>query len=244
MTRRSLVILLLVVCTACKPAQKQPGAPKSAVPQVRATVVTIRTAIQPANRTTTQTLVIAGDKARNTGEVDTWRLFDTKANTVTYVDDVAKTIRTEEVGALLQKRRATLAGALPAHYPRATLVRTGQRKALHGANAEEHVIEVGAYKRELWLAEPAAIPDGLFAMMLASDSLSSPLAPMMRTVDDALTRTRGFPLVDRTELPHGNTKLVVERAVVSIAQREVPAAILQPPRGYRDLTPPKKPAAP
>ncbi|HEX2123002.1 MAG TPA: hypothetical protein VHL59_15320 [Thermoanaerobaculia bacterium] len=244
MTRRSLVILLLLVCTGCKETQKQPAAPKSAGgPRVRATVVTIRTTIQPANQTSNQTIVIAGDKARNTGELDVWRIFDMKANTVTYVDDTARTIRTEELSAILQKRRAALAGALPPHYPRVRLARTGQQKAILGVKADEHVMKLGAYKRELWLAEAPAIPAGLFAMMLASDGPSSPLAPMMRSVDDALTRTRAFPLLDRTELPHGKDKLVVERAVTAIAQREVPAAILEPPRGYRDLTLPKKPAA-
>jgi hypothetical protein len=234
---------LLLVCIACKPAPPKPAAKPVAGPQVRATVVTIRTTIQPGDRTYTHSLVIAGDRARFTGEVDTWRIFDAKANTITYVDDLAKTIRTEPLAALVRKRRTTLAGALPPHFPRARLAKNGTRKPILGLTAEQTVVEVGAYRRELWIADHPAIPDGLFAMMLASDEPSSPLAPMMRSVDEALLQVKGFPLLEHAEVPYGKVKSVVERSVTGIAQRDVPEAMITPPRGYEDVTP-KTPAPP
>ena len=209
---------------------------------MRATVVTIRTTVAPDSKTFDDTLVIAGDRARSTGEHDTWRLFDTKADTVTYVDDVEKTIRTEPLASIVKTRGATLAAALPAHYPRAKLARTKERKTLLGANAQQVVIQSGDYRRELWLGEHPQIPRGLFAMMHASDTPSSPLAPMMRAVDEVLMRERGFPLSDRTEVPLGNTKLVVERTVTGIAQKEIPETLLALPKDYKDLTPKPKPA--
>lgn len=236
-TRRFLLILLAVCIAACKPAPK-PAATKSgaAGPQIAATVVSIRATAEPGNKVTTHELLIANGRARSTREQDVWRLFDTKAGTVTTVDDIEKTIRVDQLQALLQRRRATLAAAIPAHYPRATLTR-GQRKPILGANAQQTVIKVGTYQRELWIADHPSIPDELFAMMLASDAPSTPLAPIVRRVDEELLRVRGFPLADRAELPYGDAKMVSERTVTGIAPRQVPEAMLAVPRGYRDLTP-------
>lgn len=230
---RSLAFLLAIaVCVSCKPAQ-QP-ARTAAGPQVRATVVTIRTTIQPADKTHTHTIVIAGDRARSTAEHDTWRLFDTKARTVTFVDDVARTVKTEALQTVVQRRNAANAAALPSHYPRVTLARTDERRTMQGAEAEKVTIASGRYTRELWLAEHPSIPRDLFAMMHASEAPSSPLAPMMRDVDRALVTEEGFPLLDRTTVPMGAGELVVERAVVGIAQRDVPQSLLAIPNGYED----------
>ena len=201
---------------------------------MRATVVTIRTTIQPDNKTYTHTLVIGDGRARSTAELDQWRLFDTRKKSITFVDDVAKTTRTVPLDELLKEHRAKLAESLPEHYPRARVTST----------ADGLRIEVGGYRRELKLADQRAIPDDLFAMMQASDSASSPLAPMMRAADDALTRTRAFPMLDRSELPYGNKKLVIDREVVGIAEQNVPQSMLRMPDGYRDLTPKPRAATP
>lgn len=237
--RRVAVLLLFAICLSCKPAQDEPKKTPGAVPQVRAIAVAIRTIAVGAKKSEYD-VVIAGDLARSTGEVDTWRLFDTKLNTVTYVDDVERTIRTEPLAEILERRKATLATTLPTHYPRAKVTRTNQRQQLHHVSAEQTVITSGDYKRELWLADHPQIPRGLFAMMVASDTPTSPLAPMMRSVDEVLTSERGFPFLDRTEVPFGGEKMVVERTVTSIAQRDVPQSLFELPKGYKDLTP--KPA--
>jgi len=231
-------LLLIAICIACKPAT-EPAANKTSAagPTVRANVISIRTVEQPEQRTLTHTIVVAGDRARDTSEHDVWRLFDTKANTVTFVDDIARTYRIESLQALLTQRRAATSQPLPPHYPRAKLVRPGTKKPLQGATAELMVIETGAYKRELWLGEHPAIPRGLFAMMHASEPPTLPLAPMMRHVDEVLMTARGFPLADRSEVPNGKARLVVDRSVTGIAPKDVPEALFAIPRGYRDLSP-------
>lgn len=239
MTRR-IAILLTLVCVACKPDAPKPAA-ADAVPQVRATVVTIRTTVEPEKRTLTRTLVIAGGKARDTGELDVWRLYDVEGGRVTFVDDLARTVRTESLQSLARRKRAALASSLPAHYPRLRLNRTGETRAIAGATAERNVIAHGGYERELWLAEHPAIPPGLFALMLASERPTTPLAPMMRAVEDALLATRAFPLLDRSEIDLGENDIVIEQSVVGVTQRDVPRALLEVPRGYKDLTP--RPAA-
>jgi hypothetical protein len=240
---RRLAIFVVAVCISCKqaPPPKQ-ARPASAGPQVAATVVTIRTNVEPGKKTHTHALVVIGDRARSTGELDTWRLFDTEKDTVTFVDDVAKTYRVEKLQDEVKQRRSALAASLPPHYPRLQLRRTGTKKPLQGVNAEQSVIEGKGYRRELWLAEHPSIPRRLFAMMHASERPSSPLAPMMRPVDEALLSTRGYPLVDRAEITYGNQKMVVDRTVVSIEKKQVAETALTIPRDYKDLTP--KPAPP
>src|SRR5687768_13484493 len=140
-TPRVALLLSIAIFSACKPAPPQPAAPKAVGPTVRATVV-------------------AGDRVRDTGERDVWRLFDTKANTVTFVDEIARTVRTEPLNAIIAQRRALTANGLPPHYPRVRLLRPGTKRPIQGVTAELMVIESGAYKRELWLAEHPAIPRG------------------------------------------------------------------------------------
>ena len=199
---------------------------------MRATVVTIRTSIQPDKRTFDTTLVIAGGRARDTSDRDAWRVYDTKARTVTFVDDVEKTVRTEPLATILQRKKQALAAVLPAHFPHARITR-GTSKTIQGVNAESSVIEAGTYRRELWLGEHRAIPRDLFAMMLAAETPSTPLAPMMREVDAALANMHGFPLAEDAEVAYGKSKMTIERTVVSIVEKDVPEALVTAPRNYR-----------
>lgn len=218
-------LLLVLLCAACNkpqaPKTSQPAAP--AGPSVRATVVTIRTTIQPGNRQLTHTLSIANGRARAGNEVDSWRLYDVEHNAVTYVDDLAHTYRTVPMAKLLATRKQALAGAVPDMLPRATMAATGAKKTLQGVEAREYVITMGGYQRHLWIATHSAIPPQLFAMMQASDEVVSPLAATTRAADDVMTTLRGFPLADHAELQIGDKTMVVDREVISIEQRDVPA---------------------
>lgn len=238
--RWQAVLLCLALCVACKPSPP-PAARGAAGPVLTATVVTIRTTAQPEKKTWNRSIVIAGDRARITAERDAWRLFDLKAGTVTFVDEVEKTVRNEPLKDLVKRRGSANDTALPAHYPRAELVRSQKRRPMQGVTAESLTIRAGAYERELWMAEHPSIPRGLFAMMHLSEPQTSPLAPMMRAVDDAIAPMPGFPLLDRTVVPLGNRQMVIEHTVTGIVQRQVPESLLAIPKGYRDLTP--KPAA-
>ena len=95
---------------------------------------------------------------------------------------------------------------------------------LLGVEASENLIRLGGYQRHIWMAKHPALPDDLFAMAEASLTRASPLAGVARAADDALMSVQGFPFVDHAELPYGNKKLVVERSVVKIEQRDVPLA--------------------
>lgn len=237
---RLCLIAALLLATACKRDAQQPGRRAQAAkgPQSQATVVTIRTTV--GNATTAHAIVIASNRARSTDEQDEWRLYDLRANTVTFVDDVEKTYRTEKLDALLAQRRVRLANALPGHIPQVRFAQTQEAKPLHGVNAQRAIVSANGYRRELWLGKHPAIPPRLFAMMQASAPPSTELAPMMRAADAALLEVEGFPLIDHSEV----AGIVVDRSVASIEQKPVADALLAIPRDYKDVTPKPKPTAP
>lgn len=209
--------MALALGFGCQPPARTTSG-TTAVPQVRATVITIRTIVQPSNETSVHTIVIGKEVARSTNEVQRWRLFDFKKNRVLFLDDVDRTYRRETVQSLIARHP---------EKPRAELVPTPERRSILGVTAVKTLIQIGGYQRELWIGEHPAIPPQLFAMMEASEGRPS-----------LLTAVRGFPLADHSELPYGTEKFVADRAVVSVVSRDVPASILQIPRGYRDVTAP------
>ena len=228
---RAGLILLLFSCA--QPA-RQP-AQSSNEPKIHATVVTIQTSIQPANKTYTHTLFIANDRARSGDEVDEWRLFDFARKRVTFVDDLTGTYRNEPFDEVVTSHRAGMARSVPDEMPRAQFSVTGAQKTLQGVAARQSIIRLGAYQRELWIASHPLIPEGLFAMLQASEPVSSPLAGVMRAVDDALLGVKGFPIADHAELPYENQKLVVDNTIVKIDQRDVPASWLNVRADYKEL---------
>jgi hypothetical protein len=204
---------------------------------VRATVLTIQTTIQPANKTFTHTVVIANNRARSTDEVDQWRLFDFAQNQVTYVDDIAHTIRVQSFTDAIAARRAAIARPLPDGMPRAQFVVTNSQKTLQGVVTKQSVIRLGAYQRELWIGSHPLIPRGLFAILEAAEPASSPLAGITRTSDEALMEVQGFPFADHSELTYENKKLIVDNTVVKIEQRDIAATLLEVSSKYVEVKP-------
>lgn len=233
MTLSSRAGLILLLFSCAQPA-RQPAQPSNE-PKIHATVVTIQTSIQPANKTYTHTLFIANDRARSGDEVDEWRLFDFARKRVTFVDDLTGTYRNEPFDEVVTSHRAGMARSVPDEMPRAQFSVTGAQKTLQGLAAKQSIIRLGAYQRELWIASHPLIPEGLFAMLQASEPVSSPLAGVMRAADDALLGVKGFPIADHAELPYENQKLVVDNTIVKIDQRDVPASWLNVRADYKEL---------
>jgi hypothetical protein len=205
---------------------------------MRATVLTVQTLTEPGHKTTSHEIVIAKGRARSTDELDEWRLYDLDRNTVTFVDDLARTVRTVGVADAATARRAAVAAPVPDGMPRATFAETNVSKPLQGIIARQSVVKLGGYQRELWIANHPLIPPRLFAAMQATQPATTPLAPVMRAADEALLDVKGFPLADHAELPYGNSRLIVHSAVTKIEQRDVPQALLTIPPGYKDVTAP------
>lgn len=228
------VALLFIGCD--KPAPKRTGQAAGAVPQVRATVVTVRTTIQPANRNIAHTIVIGEAMARSTDEADTWRLYDLRQNRVTFVDDIDKTYRTMSLESLIAARRAQWRRPSDREVPRAGYEATNVERQILQVPTKKSIIRLGSYRRELWFGQHPLIPSHLFAMMHASDPPSTRLSAIVTAPDEALLSIRGFPLEERAELPYGNQRMVVDRVVTGVEQKNVAAAMLALPRDYKDLT--------
>jgi hypothetical protein len=153
-------LLLALLFHACRSEIKK-ATPPPAVPQVRATVITIETKVQPDNKTFTHSIVIAGDKARSLDELDHWRLFDLKANTITFVDDIARSYRIAPFAP--GKRMEEIAA-------------TRQTEPLQGVIATLWTARAGGYARQLWIGNHPAIPPQLFSMMTGIKLQGFPLA--------------------------------------------------------------------
>jgi len=233
---------LILLLAACNPPSRPP-AQSSTEPKTRATVVTIQTTIQPSKKIYTHTIFIANDLARSGDEVDEWRLFDFRRKQVTFVDDLTKSYRIEPFADVIASHEAAVAQSAADGMPRAQFSVTGAQKTLQGLIAKQSIIRLGAYERELWIASHPLIPRGLFAMLQASEPVSSPFAGITRAVDDALLDIQGFPLADHAELPYENRKLVVDNTVVKIEQRDVPASWLKVGADYREVKTPGKAAS-
>jgi len=222
----ALALLIVAFIGACNKPPAPPQAAKKNEPTIHATVITIQTTIQPANKTYAHEIVIANNRARSTDEADQWRLFDFAQKQVTYVDDIAHTVRVQSFADAIAARRAAVARPVPDGLPRAQFAVTNAQKTLQGVVTKQSVIRLGAYQRELWIGSHPLIPRGLFAMLQATEPASSPIAGITRAADEALLEVQGFPLADHAELPYENKKLVVDNVVVKIEQRDVPAALL------------------
>jgi hypothetical protein len=236
-------LLAALLIASCKPATKPPLAPPPpSGPQVKATVVTITTVLQPGARTLTHTIVIAGNRARSSDELDHWRLFDLAKGEVTFVDDIAKTYRRASLETLIADRKAADAEPMPDALPRAQFTATNEVRTFLGIEAKESVVRMGAYQRQLWIGAHPLIPQGLFAMMEASRPETTSVSGVMREVDDALFDVKGFPLAEHAELPYDNSRMVLDRTVVKVEQRNVAQSTLSVGPGYRDLTKPVNPS--
>ena len=179
---------------------------------MQATIVTVQTSLQPQNKIFQHSIVIANGHARSSDEIDHWRLFDLEQNRVTYVDDVEKTYDTLPNGAPASTGDPAKAGAPFA---------TGSRRKILGVEAAQYLVRLGGYQRELWIGAPPQIPPNLFGM-----------------IDDAFAKLPGFPLVDHAELPYGKSKMILDRSVLKIEQRNVPQSSLDIPSDYKEVTAP------
>src|SRR5258708_38017594 len=122
---------------------------------------------------------------------------------------------------MLAGRRAADAQPLPDTIPLAQFAVTNATRALQGVMAKESIVRLGAYQRHLWIGSHPLIPPGLFAMMEASRPITTPVEGAMHDVDEPLLEVLGFPLAEHAELPYGKKKLVLDRTVSRIEQRNV-----------------------
>ena len=214
----------------CSPATNLPrsaAAPKKNEPTIRATVVTIQTTIQPANKTYTHTLVIANDRARSTDEVDRWRLFDFAAE----AGDVRRRHRAHDARRIVRRRDRIAPrrhrASRPGRTCRARNSPSPTRRKLSRASPPNNPSSASAP------TNASCGSDRTRSSRAASSRCCKPASPrprrspaITRAADEALMEVQGFPLADHAELPYENKKMVVDHTVMKIEQRDVPATLL------------------
>ncbi|HXI12509.1 MAG TPA: hypothetical protein VNM92_07670 [Thermoanaerobaculia bacterium] len=203
-------------------------------PQVEATLITVRTVTLPGVREFSHQTVVAEGKVRMSDEVDRWRLFDLEQDTVTWVDDVAKTYRTHRGDALRREATATAESSLPHGLREAEWFRTGAQRNIAGVNAQQYVIKIGAYNRQLWVGSLPRVPGKFLSLAFASDMNKGPYRGLMRKAMPAMIALEGFIMFDRSDMQVGRDSLSIERTVTKVEQGRVSRAWLAIPSGYRD----------
>lgn len=230
-----LFVALLGISLACR--QETPQKVRRAnVPQMRVTALVMRTTILPEKKSFVHLVMISGEKVRLSEETDTWRLFDLKNETVTFVDSIAKTYRVVSAANLIRDRLKLVAtpsgdSIPPAHFSR------GEERTMLGFPARQYLIEAGPYRREIWMSDATPVGDRLFSMLIASEAMSERYASMMREPTRSLVDLKGFPVLDRSDMPYDGSTWTVERRLEKVEKRDVPVSAMTIPQGYRDITP-------
>lgn len=211
--------------------------------RVRAKIVSIRTNIRGRNEGFRHLVIYGNNRVRIGNEIDSWRLFDLAARTVITVDEPTKTYRTESLSALVRKRRELLATPIPDLIKPAEVELVPDPAEWNGIPVTRYRIRAGGYRREIWMSTTPIIPGPFWSMYLATEPLEGPYAGMMQKATGLLLQSPGFPVVDRSDIDYDGKSLAIEKVLEKIEERPVPASWLEVPRGYRNLTPPSKPAA-
>jgi hypothetical protein len=136
----------------------------------------------------------------------------------------------------MRKRQAALRQPPPKGLAPASITKTGGTRTFAGITGEQYLVRMGRYQQELWLSSEPLVAPQFLSMKIASDPLNEDTAPAMRQVDAQLSRMEGFPLFERSELPYGDKRLVIEKTLVRIEQKLVPRSWITIPEDYRDVT--------
>ena len=234
----TLFVWLMVAGCQRQPETVVPSPPaaRPASLFVPAKVLTIRTDI-PGERAFVHLVIFANGKVRIGNEMNQWRLFDFQNDTITFVNETERSFRTETLQASMRKKRIALAQPV-SFMPRARYQPTGQQKVFEGIPAHQHLILLGDYKREMWISDRVLIEREFFAMQLATEPVSGPYAGVMRDVFDRMVTLQGFPVYDRSEMPYDGKRLVIEKRLTRVEQKNVPLSWITVPSTFRDLDAP------
>jgi hypothetical protein len=238
--RFTIGIALVGIIAGCSdaPAAAPSPEPRLSGPTVEAKVLTIRESHHPPTRAFLSPIVVWGAKVRIGTDLDNWRLFDLQEQTVTWVDEIAGTYRVVRAEDLVNRRQRQLRAAVPGGIPLLEGGPTGRTVEVEGIAAEQWLMKLGGYEREIWLTSEPLVGEGFLRMWLASEPVNEAYAGVLRDVEGALMREDGFPVYERSAFAWEGGAMVSRRRLVSIRTRQVPAALFEIPADYRDVTPP------
>ncbi|MCM2316807.1 MAG: DUF4412 domain-containing protein [Thermoanaerobaculia bacterium] len=229
MRRKLLILGALALLAACRePAPPPPPPP----PTVAATVLVYETVVTPENRSLRWQVLTDGNRVRFGDEAESWRLFDARAKTVTFVDETRRTWRSMTFDEALSARRRLLETPLPEGAPRARVTEE-PLGLVDGRGAVKVTVEAGGYRRALVLSTGTMLPAGSLAMKSATDPLEPEYAGMLRDLLPVLLAKDGTMLSDRNEVAYEGGAMSVETRLVSVRANNLPKSLFEVPAGYR-----------
>lgn len=193
----SLAIFLLVSCGKGEKAESP--APPPADDAVQALMLTYETVIMPEQKSIRFQVASDGAFVRLGNETENWRLFDTKNETITFVDQTSGIATEVTFQDALAERTRMLAAAPVEGAPSASIVE-GPGEPERGHPTHRVHIKVGTYSREIVLSTDRLLPDEFFAMKIATDPLDSRYASIMKDVMPVLVRQTGTLLSETNQL--------------------------------------------
>lgn len=228
-----MLAVAVTLAAACRDSEQKKVSP--AVPLIEADVLTLRSTSSDKQESLLD-IMVARNKVRFSNELDSWRLIDLEAGTVTFVDAVAETYRTKSLQQLAAEKRRAAQAPLPPFIKPPTFSATGRTETIAGVEASEWVLEMGDYRRELWLSRSPLVHPRFLALSVGSEELGGAYAAAMAPVHTRLMSLEGFPLRERITVPLGKEVLVHERRLERRGKKRVPRALLELPPNYRHLT--------
>lgn len=242
--RFTAVALACAVLLACsEPELPLPRLirPMSRGPRVQAKVLSIRTNMSGKPHGFRHLIVHANHRVRIGNEVGSWRLFDLTARTVTTVDEVTRTYRTDSLSTIVRKHRQVLATPIPDLIKPAAVEILPEPTSWNSIPIQRYRIRLGGYRRELWMSTTPILPEPFWVLYLATEPLEGPYAGILQKANGLLLQSTGFPVVDRSDMEYDGKMLVIEKVLEKVDHRAVPASWLEIPRGYQNLSPATKP---
>ncbi|HEU5163141.1 MAG TPA: DUF4412 domain-containing protein, partial [Thermoanaerobaculia bacterium] len=115
---------------------------------------------------------------------------------------------------------------------------TGEIADIEGIRARRIAMELGGYRRDVWISEAPIVSPRFLQMLIASEPISEPWAGVMRDAQRALMAQQGFPVWDRSHLAWEKGELLFQRKLVKVEKKNVPSEWVSIPAGYIDANAP------
>ncbi|MGK2856753.1 MAG: hypothetical protein ACSLFQ_06045 [Thermoanaerobaculia bacterium] len=228
-----MILAALALLASCR----EPASPSSPPPpSVAATVLVYETVVIPEDRSFRWQVLTDGTHVRFGDEAENWRLFDTHAGTITFVDEARRSWRSVKFDDALAARKRLLETPLPEGAPRAR-VSEAPLGVIDGRDAVAITVEAGGYRRALVLSTGALLPAGSLAMKAVTDPLEPESAGMLRDLLPRLLAKEGTTLSDRNEVTYEGGAMVVETRLVSVKANTLPKSLFEVPAGFRPEDP-------
>lgn len=227
--RKLLILAALALAVACREPQPPPPPPP---PTVAATVLVYETVVTPENRSFRWQVLSDGTHVRFGDEAENWRLFDTRAKTIAFVDETRRTWRSVTFDDALAARRRLLETPLPEGAPRATVTEE-PLGIVDGRGATKVSVAAGGYRRALVISTDPMLPSSTLAMKLVTDPLESEYAGMLKDLLPVLLLKNGTTLSDRNEITWEGGAMAVETRLVSVNANTLPKSLFEVPSAFR-----------